>query len=145
MAQSVAAAVRPTPAQTVGADLLQPKVTVPKVGRDLLGTATTANVTPDTGFLALIDEARVRCGWSQKQMAINAGVNEGTFSQALHGSNGKNFDPRWLDAQPIEYRIALADIIGNKFGVTRDMKRALVLRKVFDAIGELTALTEVSE
>jgi hypothetical protein len=116
-----------------------------RISPDLLGGETVVNVTPDTAFLALIDEARVLCGMSQKEMAIAAGVNEGHFSLALRGTNGKNFDPRWLDKQPIAFRSALAAILAKKFGVSREQQRAIVLQKLFDCIEQLVALTVVSE
>lgn len=116
-----------------------------RISPDLLGGETAVNVTPDTAFLALIDEARVHCGMSQKEMALAAGVNEGQFSLALRGTHGKNFDPRWLDRQPLSFRASLAGILSKKFGVSREQQRAIVLQKLFDCIEQLVALTVVSE
>jgi len=132
---------------SLGSDLAALKPRAAKVGLGLPETATTANppVVPDTPLLALYDEARVLCGLSQKEMAHNAGINEGTFSQALRGTAGKNFDPRWIDRQSTDYKIALTTLMQRKFGVTREAARAVVLRKLFAAIDELVSLTVVSE
>jgi DNA-binding XRE family transcriptional regulator len=113
---------------------------------DLTQAATTANaVVPTDPFLALIDEARVLCGMSQKEMALNAGVNFGTFSAAMNGTHGKNFSVAWLDAQPFDYRAALARIVAKKFGISKEQQRQIVLDRLFAIIHELVALTVVSE
>lgn len=114
---------------------------------DLQPTATAANqgITPDTPLLALYDEARILCGMSQKEMAITAGVNEGTFSQALRGEGSRTFNPEWIDRQPHGYKVALTTLMQRKFGVTKEAARAVVIHKLFAAIEELLTLTVVSE
>jgi transcriptional regulator with XRE-family HTH domain len=108
-------------------------------------TATAANpsVIPDTPLLALYDEARILCGLSQKEMAITAGVNEGTFSQALRGEGSRTFNPEWIDRQSHDYKVALTTLMQRKFGVTREAARAVIVRKLFAAIEELLTLTTV--
>jgi hypothetical protein len=148
MGRMVANAIQSTQSNSLSAPLLGRTTRAKSIDSDLPVEQTPVNVTPVTSFLALIDEARVACGMSQKEMALSAGVNEGQFSLALRGTQGKNFDPRWLDDQPMTYRIALAKVISKKFGVSRDTQRAIVMRRVFAAIDELVALTmdtEVSE
>jgi hypothetical protein len=141
----MASAAQATQSNSIDSRLLAKTTRSKVIDRALTGESIPVNVTPDTSFLALIDEARVLCGMSQKEMAVVAGVNEGQFSLALRGTQGKNFDPRWLDEQPIKFRTALASIISKKFGVSRDQQRAIVLQRVFDAIEQLVALTVVAE
>lgn len=145
MSRMFASAARAMQSNTLDSRLPVSKPKPARISPDLPGGETTVNVTPDTAFLSLIDEARVLCGMSQKEMALSAGVNEGHFSLALRGTQGKNFDPRWLDKQPLAFRAALASLLSKKFGVSREQQRAIVLQKLFDCIEQLVALTVVSE
>lgn len=149
MAAIPATAVVPTHSNSLGTDRLTAKTTRPKIGRDWQAAPTDAAPAPDgqcgDAFLALIDETRIGLGWSHKQMAINAAVDPGVWSEAMKGKPGRNFSVPWLDAQPIAYRIAFAKLVAKKFGVSRETERAIVLRRLFDAVESLVLLTEVSE
>jgi hypothetical protein len=115
-----------------------------KVHPGLPPEQTGVNPTvPTDPFLALIDEARILCGMSQKEMALNADVNLGQFSAAMSGQ--KHFSVSWLDAQPFDYRAALARIVAKKFGISKEQQRQIVLDRLFAAIHELVTLTVVSE
>ena len=132
-----------TQRNSVPRDFHVPRPTPAKVSIRTKAMETNENnpVTPDEPFLALIDEARVFCGMSQKEMALNAQVNFGHFSEAMSGK--RHFSVAWLDAQPFEFREAIGKIIAKKYGASRETQRAVVLRRMFSAINDLVAMTEV--
>lgn len=148
MSRSMASAAVPTHAHSLGSALDSIRGKAAKVGTDWMTDPIETN-SSDTGqqtaFLALVNEAMIRSGLSQKAAAINARVDEPTFSKGLRGLPGKNFHVGWLDAQPIEFRIALAKLLSMKFGVSKETERAIVIRRLFDCIEELLVLTVVSE
>lgn len=94
--------------------------------------------------LALIDEARIKCGMSGKEMAHYAGVLESVLSEALSGTRG-NFAAHWLFLQPEKFVSAFVDLVLMKRGI--DKPRLAQIRA--SRIGELVALlveqTVVSE
>lgn len=94
--------------------------------------------------LALIDEARIKCGMSGKEMAHYAGVLESVLSEALSGTRG-NFAAHWLFLQPEKFVTAFTDLVLLKRGI--DKPRLAQIRA--SRIGELVALlveqTVVSE
>lgn len=126
-----------------------------RVVMDLQSAATTVNdlcnalktgapddVIPDVPLLALYDEARVLCGMSQKEMAINAGVNEGTFSQAWRGQGQRKVQPEWIDRQPRKYKVALTTLMQRNFGVVIESRGELLLIDAKASIDTLTRLLE---
>lgn len=93
------------------------------------------NLSHKPELLALVDEARIRAGMSQKEMAINAGVPEGPFSEALRGVRG-NFAIHWLDRQPDVFWLAFHRITADRYGITPQKQDEVWA----DRIGELVTL-----
>lgn len=133
------------------ADLTGLKPKAARAGLDLTVNQIPSNpepepfVQPAEPLLAVVDEARIRCGMTLKEMAGNAEVNFGTFCDAMNGKPGKNFCIVWLDKQPITYRLTFAKLVSQKYGISKAAERALVIRRLFSAIEDLLTLTVVSE
>jgi transcriptional regulator with XRE-family HTH domain len=98
-------------------------------------TRSEQNPDEKAAFLALIDEARIRAGLSQKEMAMTAAVSEGVFSEALKGQRG-NFAIHWLATQPAPFWAAFLKILARRFDITPEREIDLAA----DRIGELVAL-----
>lgn len=123
----------------VGMDLQAPAKPAKFEQETAIDGATEA-VTPDTPLLALYDEARVLCRMSQKEMAIDAGTDEGTFSQAMHGA--RNFPTRWIDNQKPAYKKCLATLQARRWGGTVESHNELLLKDAKASIDTLTRLLE---
>ena len=96
---------------------------------------TAQNSNEKQAFLALIDEARIRAGLSQKEMSLNACVQEGAFSEALKGARG-NFAAHWLDTQPVSFRAALHKLLAIRWGLGQETQAHIEAER----IGELVSL-----
>ena len=136
MGASVAVPSRPTHANSVGQSLHGVKGRAAKVGLSSTPMPTESNPDDKAAFLSLIDEARIRAGLSQKEMAISANVDAGTFSAALSGQGRVNFAAHWLHGQPDAFWSAFSKIVLERRGI--DQARADELTA--DRIGELVSL-----
>lgn len=147
MRNSIGATARQMQSNSLGRDLTLGRPRAAKIHPDLIADQTASNqepepfVQPVEPLLAIVDEARIRCGMSLKEMAIAADVNLGTFCDAMKGKPGKNFNVSWLDPQPIRYRITFAKLLSQKHGISREQERAIVIQRLFDSIEDLLTLT----
>lgn len=95
------------------------------------------NLTDKAAFLALVDECRIACDMSVKEMAINASVPESQMSEALKGVPGRgNFAGHWLYCQPERFLAKFCDLVLTKRGI--DKARRAQIRG--QQIGQLVAL-----
>jgi hypothetical protein len=136
MGQRMASAALPTHSNSLGRSLDAVKGRAARVGLTRHPVPTESNDADKAAFLALIDEARIRAGLSQKEMAISANVDAGTFSSALSGQGRVNFAAHWLHNQPDAFWSAFAKIVLERRGI--DEARADELTA--DRIGELVTL-----
>lgn len=110
----------------------------PKAAKILIDSETVRdaqNLGAKAEFLALVDEARIRAGLSKKEMAINAAVPDGAFSEALSGTRG-NFAIHWLDRQPQSFWLTFHKITAERYHLTPESASDIEA----DRIGELVAL-----
>jgi len=97
----------------------------------------TTDVDGDkAGYLALIDEARIRSGMSVKEMAIEANVDMATFAAALKGTSRQNFAAHWLAAQPTKWWMAFHKITADRYGLSPRVEQETFAERV----GELVTL-----
>jgi hypothetical protein len=136
MRSSVAVPPVPTHSNSVGQALANVKGRAARVGLASHPVPTESNLDDKAAFLSLIDEARIRAGLSQKEMAICANVDAGTFSVALSGQGRVNFAAHWLNGQPDAFWAAFSKIVLERRGI--DQQRADDLTA--DRIGELVTL-----
>jgi hypothetical protein len=135
MASSMGAAAVRTQHKTLRESLDDVRPKAAKILTTSEPVRTVQNSNEKLAFLALIDEARIRAGLSQKEMAITAAVNEGAFSEALKGSRG-NFAAHWLDAQPQSFRAAFHKLLGMRWGLDQAAEADIDAER----IGALVAL-----
>lgn len=135
MAPSLGAAAVRTHQKTLRESLDDVRPKAAKILTSSEPVKTAQNVDDKAAFLALIDEARIRAGMSQKEMSINAAANEGAFSEALAGARG-NFAAHWLDRQPKPFRQAFHKLLGLRWGIDEASEADIEAER----IGELVAL-----
>lgn len=135
MAVSMGATALRTPQKTLRESLDDVRPRAAKILTTSEPVRTVQNSSDKAAFLALIDEARIRAGLSQKEMSLNASVNEGAFSEALKGARG-NFAAHWLDTQPVEFRAAFHKLLAIRWGLDENTDAHIDA----DRIGELVAL-----
>jgi hypothetical protein len=136
MPSSLNGASRSTHPNSVGTALDRVKGRAAKVGITSEPLPIGPNSEDKAAFLALIDEARIRAGLSQKEMAISANVDQGTFSEALSGQGRINFAAHWLHNQCDGFWTAFAKIVLEKRGLDQDRVEELTAQR----IGELVTL-----
>jgi hypothetical protein len=135
MASSMGAAAVRTQHKTLRESLDDVRPKAAKILTPSEPVRTVQNNDDKGAFLALIDEARIRAGLSQKEMSINAVVNEGAFSEALKGARG-NFAAHWLDRQPKSFRQAFHKLLGLRWGIDEATESEIEAER----IGELVSL-----
>jgi hypothetical protein len=135
MASSMGAAAVRTQHKTLRESLDDVRPKAAKILTTSEPVRTVQNDHEKLAFLALIDEARIRAGLSQKAMAITAAVNEGAFSEALKGARG-NFAAHWLDGQPQAFRQAFHKLLGLRWGIDEASESDIEAER----IGELVSL-----
>lgn len=86
-------------------------------------------------FLAVCEEARIKCGLSKKEMAITARVTESTFNEAWSGKRG-NVAIQWLWSQGDGYMATLIELVAERRGLSAENNRAVRAER----IGELVRL-----
>lgn len=94
--------------------------------------------------LALIDEARIKCDMSKKEMAHYAGVLESVLSEALSGTRG-NFAAHWLFLQPDKFVSAFVDLVLMKRGIDKTAKLAMRRQRIAELVALIVETTAVSE
>lgn len=94
--------------------------------------------------LALIDEARMRCLMSGKEMAHYAGVTESVLSEALSGKRG-NFAAHWLFLQPEKFVAAFTELVLMKRGIDKPKMAQVRAQRIGELIALLVESTAVSE
>lgn len=94
------------------------------------------NLTHKAEFLALVDQARILAGLSVKEMAINAAVPEGPFSEAFRGVRG-NLAVHWLDRQPQAFWIQFIRIVSERQGLSPETQARVQITRIKELVGLL--------
>lgn len=140
MADRFAATARAMQSKSVALDLPAGKPKPARLALDCPVEAIAGNadsIQQPSSSLALLDECFTLLDWKQDYIVSRIGKNAGQVSRALRERDGKVFDVRWLDRLDDEFWIALHGVIGKKYGITHETRKALWLR---DAVGVLESI-----
>lgn len=84
-------------------------------------------------FLACVNEARTRLGWSIEAMARLAGCSPSAMSEALQGKESRNFAGHWMTALGPEFEDTYNRVVDERRGISKEARRARVAK----SLGEL--------
>jgi hypothetical protein len=102
------------------------------------------NVAGKASFLALVDEARIKCDMTWKEFALNAEILDSVLSEARSGTRG-HFAGYWVFSQPDRYVAVFVDLLLLKRGITKANRAQIRARQIGDLVTLLVESTAVSE